>query len=152
MNTAERTRTAFTLGTPDRVPVHCWLGLPYIREHLIPPDKSMYEMMEWWIDDPMASLVQWQRDLGLDPMITTYSQHIGSQEIWPRMLFPRPFTTDTWDENMTVIARGDGWRQVEHIIETPAGQLDYNYRVEDGYGTATGSNDLSDLGAGGRVE
>ena len=107
MNTAERTRIAFERGTPDRVPIHCWLGLPLIRE-LKPKDKSMTDMLEWWIDDPMGSIVKMQQDLGLDPMITTYSQHIGEHEIWPRMLFPRPFETDTWDEKFHVSATGRG--------------------------------------------
>ena len=48
----------------------------------------MTDMLQWWIDDPMGSIVKMQQDLGLDPMITTYSQHIGEHEIWPRMLFP----------------------------------------------------------------
>jgi uroporphyrinogen decarboxylase len=137
MKTAERTRIAFTRqGVPDRVPVHSWLGLPLIRE-LKPQDKSMYEMLEWWIDDPMGSIVKMQQDLGMDPMITTYSQHIGEHEIWPRMLFPRPFETDTWQESFFVRARGEGWREHEHHIRTPDGDLDYSYRTEDGYGTSS---------------
>ena len=32
MKTAERTRIAFERGTPDRVPIHCWLGLPLIKK------------------------------------------------------------------------------------------------------------------------
>ena len=32
LNVVERTRIAFTGGVPDRVPVHCWLGLPLIKE------------------------------------------------------------------------------------------------------------------------
>jgi hypothetical protein len=32
VKTAERTRIAFQRGTPDRVPVHCWLGLPLIKK------------------------------------------------------------------------------------------------------------------------
>ena len=135
MNTAERTRTAFERGTPDRVPIHCWLGLPLIRE-LKPKDKSMTDMLEWWIDDPMGSIVKMQQDLGLDPMITTYSQHIGEHEIWPRMLFPRPFETDTWDEKFHVSATGEGWREHTHLIKTPDGDLDYTYRTEDGFGTS----------------
>jgi len=87
VKTAERTRIAFQRGTPDRVPVHCWLGLPLIKQ-LRPPDKTTMDMLHWWIDDPMGSIVKMQQDLGLDPMITTYSQHIGEHEIWPRMLFP----------------------------------------------------------------
>jgi uroporphyrinogen decarboxylase len=135
MKTAERTRVAFERGTPDRVPIHCWLGLPLIRE-LRPKDKSMTDMLEWWIDDPMGSIVQMQQDLGLDPMITTYSQHIGEHEIWPRMLFPRPFETDTWDEKFHVSATGEGWREHTHQIKTPDGDLDYSYRTEDGFGTS----------------
>ncbi len=135
MKTAERTRIAFERGTPDRVPIHCWLGLPLIRE-LKPKDKSMTDMLEWWIDDPMGSIVKMQQDLGLDPMITTYSQHIGEHEIWPRMLFPRPFETDVWDEKFHVSATGEGWREHTHLIKTPDGDLDYTYRTEDGFGTS----------------
>ena len=135
MKTAERTRIAFERGTPDRVPIHCWLGLPLIKK-LKPPEKRMLEMLEWWIDDPMGSIVKMQQDLGLDPMITTYSQHIGEHEIWPRMLFPRPFETDTWVETFEVTAQGDGWREHSHKIRTPDGDLDYSYRTEDGFGTS----------------
>ena len=135
MKTAERTRIAFERGTPDRVPFHCWLGLPLIKK-LKPPEKRMLEMLEWWIDDPMGSIVKMQLDLGLDPMITTYSQHIGEHEIWPRMLFPRPFETDTWVETFEVTAEGDGWREHSHTIRTPDGDLDYSYRTEDGFGTS----------------
>jgi hypothetical protein len=128
VKTAERTRIAFERGTPDRVPIHCWLGLPLIKK-LKPPEKRMLEMLEWWIDDPMGSIVKMQQDLGLDPMITTYSQHIGEHEIWPRMLFPRPFETDTWSETFEVTAQGDGWREHSHKIRTPYGELDYSYRT-----------------------
>jgi hypothetical protein len=137
MKTAERTRMVFTRsGIPDRVPVHSWLGLPLIKE-LKPKNKSMYQMLEWWIDDPMGSIVKMQQDLGMDPMITTYSQHLGEMEIWPRMLFPRPFETDTWVETFTQSASGPGWREHEHKIHTPDGDLDYSYRTEDGYGTSS---------------
>ena len=84
----------------------------------------------------MGSIVKMQQDLGLDPMITTYSQHIGEHEIWPRMLFPRPFETDTWDEKFHVSATGEGWREHTHLIKTPDGDLDYSYRTEDGFGTS----------------
>ena len=102
MKIAERTRIAFERGTPDRVPIHCWLGLPLIKK-LKPAEKTMTDLLNWWIDDPMGSIVKMQQDLGLDPMITTYSQHIGEHEIWPRMLFPRPFETDTWVETLVPI-------------------------------------------------
>ena len=85
----------------------------------------------------MGSIVKMQQDLGLDPMITTYSQHIGEHEIWPRMLFPRPFETDTWVETFEETDRGDGLaRTTTHTIRTPDGDLDYSYRTEDGFGTS----------------
>ena len=135
MKTAERTRIAFQRGTPDRVPIHCWLGLPLIKK-LRRPDQSFLDLFELWIDDPMGSIVKMQQDLGLDPMITTYSQHIGEHEIWPRMLFPRPYETDTWVETFEITGSGDGWREHSHTIRTPDGDLDYSYRTEDGFGTS----------------
>lgn len=135
MKTAERTRIAFQRGTPDRVPVHCWLGLPLIHQ-LKPKSSTMMDMFELWIDDPMGSIVQMQRDLGLDPMITTYSQHIGEHEIWPRMLFPRPLSVDNWEEKIKVLEEGEGYRIQGHTIRTPDGDLDYSYRTELGFGTS----------------
>lgn len=135
MTPAERTRIAFQRGTPDRVPIHCWLGLPLIKA-LKPIDKKISDMLEWWINDPMRSIVKMQQDLGLDPMITTYSQMIGELEIWPRMLFPRPYQTETWIETFEETDRGDGWREHAHYIRTPEGDLDYSYRTEDGFGTS----------------
>ncbi|NWF70036.1 MAG: hypothetical protein HXY40_13200 [Chloroflexi bacterium] len=137
MEVAERTRLAFTRkGLPDRVPIHSWLGLPYIKG-LKPKGKTMYQMLEWWIDDPVNTIVKMQADLGFDPMITTYSQHIGEIEIYPRMLAPRPLETDTWKETFTETGRGPGWREHQHFIHTPDGELDYSYRTEDGYGTSS---------------
>jgi hypothetical protein len=135
VKTAERTRIAFERGVPDRVPIHCWLGLPMIKK-LKAPDKTFLDLFEDWINDPMGSIVKMQQDVGLDPMITTYSQHIGEHEIWPRMLFPRPFETDTWVETFEETGRGDGWREHAHKIRTPDGDLDYSYRTEDGFGTS----------------
>jgi hypothetical protein len=137
MNVVERTKIAFTRrGVPDRVPIHSWLGLPLIRD-LKPKDKSMYEMLEWWIDDPVGSIVKMQLDLGMDPMIATMGHHIGEHEVWPRMLFPRPYETDKWVETYEVSGKGEGWREFQHQIHTPDGNLDYSYRVEDGYGTSS---------------
>ncbi len=135
MKTAERTRIAFQRGIPDRVPVHCWLGLPLIHQKK-PAGSTMMDMFERWIDDPMGSIVQMQRDLGLDPMITTYSQHIGEHEIWPRMLFPRPLINENWEETIEVIEEGEGYTVRGHKIKTPAGDLEYSYRTELGFGTS----------------
>ena len=135
METAERTRIAFTGGTPDRVPIHGWLGMALIRELI--PHKTVYEMLKLWIDDPLDSIVKMQLDLGLDPMIVTISQHIGEIEIWPRMLLPRPLETSTWQETFFMRGHGNGWREHQHLIKTPAGELDYSYRTEAGYGTSS---------------
>ncbi len=135
MKTAERTRIAFQRGIPDRVPVHCWLGLPLIHQKK-PAGSTMMDMFERWIDDPMGSIVQMQRDLGLDPMITTYSQHIGEHEIWPRMLFPRPLINENWEETIEVIEEGEGYTVRGHKIRTPEGDLEYSYRTELGFGTS----------------
>jgi hypothetical protein len=138
MNTAERTRTAFQRGIPDRVPIHCWLGLPLIEKLQPAGGKSILELFEWWIDDPVNSIVKLQKDLGLDPMITTYSQMIGEVEVWPRMLAPRPNETDTWIETIEERERGSDWREIAHTIKTPDGDLDYSYRVDAGFGTSSG--------------
>jgi hypothetical protein len=39
-----------------------------------------------------------QADLGLDSIITSYSQHIGEMEIWPRMLLKRTYEMSNWHE------------------------------------------------------
>ena len=117
MKVAERTRQMFTRSAiPDRVPIHSWLGLPLIRE-LKPEEKSMYEMLQWWIDDPMGSIVKMQADLGMDPMITTYSQHIGEHEIWPRMLFPHVYQGAYPVRNYDVTPDGERFLMVRN--ETP---------------------------------
>ena len=134
MNTVERTRIAFQRGTPDRVPIHCWLGMPLI-DKLAPAETSVLDLFESWIDDPMDSIVKMQQDLGLDPMITTYSQMIGEMEVWPRMLMPRPNETDDWVETIEEHP-ASGWRELTHRIRTPDGDLDYTYRVEKGFGTS----------------
>jgi hypothetical protein len=134
VTTAERTRLAFERRTPDRVPVHAWLGLTLIEE-LSPPGQTTLERFQDWIDDPLGSIVRIQRELGLDPMITTYNQHVGELEVWARMLFPRPFETETWVETYTVAAEPDGHRFF-HRIRTPDGDLDYSYLTQKRLGTS----------------
>ena len=140
MKTAERTRIAFQRGIPDRVPIHCWLGLPLIKK-LRDPDQTFLDLFELWIDDPMGSIVKMQQDLGLDPMITTYSQHIGEHEIWPRMLFPRPYETESWVETFEVTGRGEDWREHSHRIRTPDGRT----VIARAYPIAIDSSGMHDL-------
>ncbi len=131
MNVVERTRTAFTRdGLPDRVPVHSWLGLSFIRR-LVPREHKMLDLFQMWIDDPVGTLIKYQADLGLDPLMTTYSQHIGEIEIWPQMLFPyREGAGEHWQEEITEIDRTAVSRTLQHDIRTPAGSGRYSHRIE----------------------
>jgi uroporphyrinogen-III decarboxylase len=134
MNVVERTRTAFTRsGLPDRVPVHSWLGLPFIRT-LVPRRYKLVDLFQMWIDDPVGTLVKYQEDLGLDPMITTYSRHFGEHELWPRLLFSyQESAYKNWQEDIVETDRTEHTRTIQHRIQTPAGSGSYTYRVE-GYG------------------
>ncbi|MFW6070147.1 MAG: uroporphyrinogen decarboxylase family protein [bacterium] len=131
MNVIERTYSAFTrTGLPDRVPVHAWLGLSFIRT-LEPREYSMVQLFERWIDDPVGTLVRYQEELGLDPLITTYSKHIGEIEVWPRMLFSYDDrATAQWNEEIREVERTAVSRTVEHRIETPSGSGSYTHRTE----------------------
>ncbi len=132
MNVAERTRLAFTrVGLPDRVPIHAWLGMTFIQRTVLPRPARMTDLFHQWIDDPLGTLVKWQADLGLDPMITTHSQHIGELERWPRLLCD--FKEDAyahWREEIVEIDRSESSRTLEHRIHTPAGEGAYSYRME----------------------
>lgn len=131
MNVVERTRMAFARSDlPDRVPIHAWLGLSFIRS-MVPRRHTMTDLFHMWINDPVGTLVKYQEDIGLDPMITTYSQHIGEIELWPRVLFDyedRAYAN--WDEEIREVDRTDVSRTVQHRIRTPAGEGSYTYRIE----------------------
>jgi len=129
MNVLERTRRVFTgESLPDRVPVHAWLGLQFIRT-LVPRHIKMTDLFQMWIDDPVGTLVKYQEDLGFDPLLSTMSHHIGEHEVWARMLFPY-FNTDNWDETITELDRTPLSRTVQNQINTPAGRGQYTYRIE----------------------
>lgn len=131
MNVVERTQRAITgQSLPDRVPVHAWLGLSFIRSR-VPRQYKMVDLFQMWIDDPVATLVKYQTDLGLDPLMTTYSQHIGEHEVWARMLFHYPDEAySDWDEYISEVDRTPTARTVQHRIYTPAGEGRYTYRLE----------------------
>ncbi len=132
MNVAERTRLAFTRsGQPDRVPVHAWLGMTFMQQQLLPHRTKMIDLFHSWIDDPLGSIVKYQENLGLDPMITTHSQHIGELEIWPRLLCDYPESAyANWQEQVVEVDRTESSRTVQHRVHTPAGDGSYTYRME----------------------
>lgn len=132
MDVAERTRTVFTRsGLPDRVPVHSWLAMPFIQEKILPRRTRLLDLFHLWIDDPVGSIVKWQADLGLDPMITTHSQHIGELEIWPRLLCD--FSEEAyanWQEEIVEVEHTETSRTLQNRIRTPAGVGSFTYRME----------------------
>jgi uroporphyrinogen-III decarboxylase len=132
LSVANRTQRVFTGSQmPDRVPVHAWLGLQFIRK-LIPRQLKMRDLFQRWIDDPLGTLIKYQEDVGLDPIMTTYSQHIGEHEIWPRMLFDFADSAfDGWEEQITETDRTASSRTIQHRIHTPAGIGQYTYHIED---------------------
>jgi uroporphyrinogen decarboxylase len=131
MNVVERTQHAMTgCGLPDRVPIHAWLGLSFIRSR-VPRRYRMIDLFQMWIDDPVGTLVKYQADLGLDPLMTTYSQHIGEHEVWSRMLFRHDdMAYAHWDEYISELDRTSTSRTIQHRIYTPAGEGRYSYRLE----------------------
>ena len=131
MNVVERTQTAITgEGLPDRVPIHAWLGLQFIRT-FVPRHQSIRDLFQLWIDDPVGTLVKYQEDLGLDPVITTYSRHIGEHEMWSRMLFPyAEDSRERWDETILEVDRTATSRTLSVNIRTPAGDGQYIYQIE----------------------
>ena len=129
MDVLERTHRVFTgQGLPDRVPVHAWLGLQFIRT-LVPRRIRMADLFQMWIDDPVGTLVKYQEDLGFDPLMSTMSHHIGEHEVWARMLFPCP-NTDNWHETITELDSTPLFRIVQNQIDTPSGRGQYTYRIE----------------------
>ena len=130
MNSVERITAAFTGQLPDRVPVASWLSLPLIRR--LVPDTSPSELFGRWIEDPCGSIIALQEDLGLDPIVITWSEHLGEGHLWPAKLFRWPDEAlETWREQKQTLDRGPGFRVVRHVVTTPEGELSWTYRVED---------------------
>ncbi|GAB4434726.1 MAG: hypothetical protein Kow0031_16490 [Anaerolineae bacterium] len=136
MNSYERFLTTMRGDLPDRVPVACWLGLPYLLE-TTPQANSYTDLFKLWIADPLNTLVTRQEALGLDPMILTYSEHLGEVHTFSDLLFSWPAAAlANWQERREVIKREASHQIVRRTIRTPGGDLDYTYR-NDGQGRAT---------------
>jgi hypothetical protein len=121
---------------PDRVPVACWLGLPYLLDNT--PQAGTYtDLFKLWIDDPLQTIVARQEALGLDPMILTYSEHLGEVHTFSDLLFSWPEAAlTTWQERREVIKKEASHEVVRRTIRTPDGELGYTYR-NDRQGRAT---------------
>jgi uroporphyrinogen decarboxylase len=135
-NAAKRAQAALSRSTlPDRVPVHAYLGLALLQD-LLPQARRRRELLQLFIEDPIDTLVRTQENLGLDPIITSYSQHLGEMEVWPALLLPPQVDDENWKERIVSQQGSDGARLVRHSIVTPAGNLEYAYRVDESGPTA----------------
>ncbi|MBM3130319.1 MAG: hypothetical protein FJ009_17040 [Chloroflexi bacterium] len=114
----------------DRVPVACWLGLPFLLK-ATPGARTYSDLYKLWLDDPLATIVAIQENLGLDPMILTQTEHPGEVITFPALLFPSDDTNTTWRERRQVIARPAGHQIVRRTVTTPGGELSYTYRLDD---------------------
>lgn len=136
MNSYERFLAAMRGDVPDRVPVSCWLGLPYLLE-VTPQATSYTDLFKLWVEDPLGSIVTVQEELGLDPMILTYTEHVGEVHTFPSLLFSWPQeATEAWREHREVLNREASHHVVRRVIHTPDGDLHYTYRL-DNQGRAT---------------
>jgi hypothetical protein len=75
MDCLERIATALQGQEPDRVPVIAPLGLSYLRQLLGPGP-----LFDRFVEDPLGTIIKVQEDLGLDPVIYTYSELEGESK------------------------------------------------------------------------
>ncbi len=114
----------------DRVPVACWLGLPYLLR-VTPNARTYTDLYNLWLADPLA-IVALQENLGLDPIVLTHTEHPGEVITFPAQLFPPSDDANTtWRERRQVIARAANHQIVRRTVTTPNGELWYTYRLDD---------------------
>ena len=131
MDSYDRFLTALRGEMPDRVPVACWLGLPYLLK-ATPEARCYADLYKLWIDDPVSTIVAIQENLGLDPIILTQTEHIGEVTTFPSLLSTWPDdATATWRERREVVGHQAGHQIVRRFIQTPGGELSYTYRLDD---------------------
>ncbi len=124
MTSYERIHTALRGKTPDRVPVIAPLGLAFLRRRLGPGP-----LFERFVEDPLATLVGVQEELGLDPVVWSYSEFEGEVVDWPARLFrwPEQALAD-WQTDEKTVDRGPGYRDILRTVITPKGRLTSRYR------------------------
>jgi uroporphyrinogen-III decarboxylase len=131
MNSYERFLATMRGELPDRTPVACWLGLPYLLK-TTPGARTYTDLFDLWVDDPRNTIVARQEELGLDPMVLTNSLHWGEVLDFPARIFSWPDAALAgWQERREVLAEKSRHKVVRRIIRTPEGELDYTYRLDD---------------------
>ncbi len=130
MDSYERFLTTMRGQPADRVPVACWLGLPYLLP-LTPGARTYSDLFRLWIANPLT-IVEIQERLGLDPMVLTQQLHTGEIMTYPELLFSWPEeATRDWQERREVLGREADHQVVRRIIRTPDGELSFTYRLDD---------------------
>jgi len=115
----ERIATALRGKKPDRVPVIAPLGLAFLRRRLGP--GSVFDR---FAEDPLGTIVGFQEELGLDPVIWSYSEFEGEVMDWPARLFRWPGQApEDWRMAENIVGRGPGYRDVRQTFITPKGEL-----------------------------
>ena len=126
MNSVERIEAALRHKMPDRVPVIAPLGLDFLKKRL--GSRSLFDRI---VQDPIATLVRLQAELGLDPVIWSYSEFHGEVMDWPASLFRWPVDAlANWQTEDELVAKGPGYRDIRHHIVTPKGRLSTRYRCQ----------------------
>src|SRR5437868_779669 len=128
MNSSERLLTAFRRGTPDRVPVATWLSLKLLHQIT---GQVPRQFLDRFAEDPNGSIIKIQADLGLDPILLTFSELEDEVTSWPRRLFRwQPEAFENWKIESEVSDRSDDSLTVRRTITTPEGVLTSAYRQE----------------------
>ncbi len=128
MNSQERLLTAFQRGTPDRVPVATWLSLRLLDEIT---GQAPKQFLDSFVEDPGNSIIKIQENLGLDPIVLTFSELEDEVIDWPRRLFRwRPEAFEQWQVHTQITGQDGDAPTVRRTIITPAGRLTSEYRRE----------------------
>ena len=131
MDSYDRFLTTLRGELPDRVPVACWLGLPYLLK-ATPGARCYTDLYKLWINDPVSTIVAIQENLGLDPIILTHTEHIGEVITFPSLLLAWPDeAAATWRERREVVGYKDSHYIVRRVIWTPGGELSFTFRLDD---------------------
>ena len=128
MNSQERLLTAFQGGTPDRVPVATWLSLVLLDQIT---GQAPRQFLDSFVDDPSNTVIKIQEDLGLDPIVITFSELEDEVIDWPRRLFRwQPEAFAQWQVDAQITGLDGDAPTVRRTITTPEGQLTSEYRRE----------------------
>lgn len=120
--------TAFRRGTPDRVPVATWISLKVFEQITGQPPRVF---LDQFAHDPLNSVVKIQENLGLDPLILTFSELEDEVIDWPARFFRwDPAAFENWHVKTEIVSRDEDSVTVQRTITTPEGQLTSAYRRE----------------------